>query len=170
MLRMSWQKYFMNICYEVSNRSACMSRKLGAVLVRDNIIISSGYNGPPRGISSCSERYVKDKVLIEELKGWSLNIDENNCPRKILRFRSGEGLEWCYAAHAERNCLLNAARLGIATNKADLYLSGGIPCKDCLIELIQAGIKTVYVTEDKFYDIHSEYLLINSTLNIEVVE
>ena len=138
-----WDQYFYSICNVVGSNSKCLSRQIGAVLVKDKVIICTGYNGPPRGIPHC---------------------EGDICPRRKLGFKSGEGLEKCPAAHAERNAIIQAARLGIKVKDSVLYLNTSIPCKDCLIEIINAGIIEVVCTEDKLYDELSEFLIKKITL------
>ena len=74
------------------------------------------------------------------------------CPRRKMGFESGEGLEWCPAAHAERNAIVIAARLGHSTEGCTLYLSCGIPCRECAKEIVNAGIVEVVVTDIGVYD------------------
>jgi len=179
--RLSWDAYFMQIASIVGDRSSCLSRKIGVVMVRDNSILSTGYNGPPRGIPHCEERLTTDEKFKQKLK--DILIDHTlpelesmgivggkltRCPRRILGFKSGEGLEWCVAAHAERNALINAARMGISTKGATLYMTCGIPCTPCLVEIINAGISRLVVTSLTQYDLMADYLLKGS--GIEVVE
>ena len=66
---MNWDQYFYDVCVVVSKNTKCFSRKIGAILVRDKSIVSTGYNGPPRGIPHCDERYSIDKALRDELFG-----------------------------------------------------------------------------------------------------
>jgi len=128
-----WDNYFMGIAYRVGMNSKCLSRKIGAVLVKDKSIISTGYNGPPREIPHCENRN-ENRVLI--------------CPRRLTDCQSGECLDMCPAGHAERNAIVNAARMGVCTKGAILYCDCGIPCKDCLVEIINAGIiEIVYNTK-----------------------
>lgn len=174
-------EYFLNVAQAVSLRSKCLSRQVGAVLVRDGIIISTGYNGPPRGVPHCGfERIDYDKfdgALLSELKQRLSEKPEitraslkHECPRSVLGYNSSEGLHLCIAAHAERNCICSAARLGVSTTvplrDTIMYVSCEIPCKDCLIEIINAGIKEVVVIDKKYYDSVSEFLIKNSSLNI----
>src|SRR5574340_996865 len=63
-----WDNYFLKICSEVSENSKCLSRKVGAILVRENRILCTGYNGPPSGVPHCGERYELDQNLIQALK------------------------------------------------------------------------------------------------------
>ena len=161
---MNWDKYFHNICNAVATKSSCLSRQLGAILVRDNSIVATGFNGPPRGIPHCDSIERRDVIinsipLIHEIMYSKLKTQLNICPRKLMGFKSGEGLIHCLAAHAERNCLVNAARLGISTLGTTLYLNAKVlPCQDCLKELINAGIKEIVVEElNPYNDI--EFLL-----------
>lgn len=126
-----WQQYFLSIANAVAQNSKCRSRKIGAVLVRDKSVIATGYNGPARDITSC----------------WDCNRPE------------GGPLNVCPAAHAEVNCIANAARMGVCTADSTMFVTCEIPCKDCLSTLINAGIKLVYVTELKFYDNLASYIL-----------
>ena len=163
-----WDSYYYNICIDVSKQSSCLSRKIGTVLVRDKTIIGTGYNGPARGIPHCNERYHIDQELRAYLKSRNINPDDirhhKMCPRYTCGFKSGEGLEWCIAGHAERNAIVNSAREGISTKGATLYMSCGIPCKDCLTEIVNSGIVEIVVTKFMFYDAASKYLLENSNL------
>ena len=181
---MSWDKYFYDVCAAVAKNSKCLSRQIGAILVRDKTIIGSGYNGPPRGIPHCRERSVEgiDPFFTEKIKDMSVDKGyavatfeipkalEGACPRKILGFKSGEGLEWCVAGHAERNCLINSARLGISTMGTKMYMTCGIPCKDCMVEIINAGVEELIVTKFLFYDQMSEYLLRHSAIKVRVYD
>ena len=165
---LEWDQYYLGICDAVAKNSKCLSRKIGAILVKDKSIIATGYNGPPRGIPHCSCRYSLDPVIKELIKGKS--IDANKCPRYNLGYKSGEGLELCVAGHAERNALINAARHGVCVKDSTLYMNANIPCKDCLIELINAGIIEIVITEIKLYDKVSKYLIDSSCLNIRKFE
>ena len=172
-------EWFYGLCQEVAKASQCLSRKIGAVLVRDKSIVSTGYNGPPRGVKPCDERWLSDSEMrkvagfIEEdseflhMYGEKL---EGICPRYVpeMGFKSGEGLEWCVAGHAERNALINAARFGIKTKGCKLYMDCGIPCTPCLVEIINAGISEIIVSQWTFYDNSAEYLLKESGLPCRV--
>jgi len=124
-----WDSYFHKICLAVSSKSPCLSRQIGAILVHDNSIISTGYNGPPRGYHHC----------------------ENICPRKEAGYKSGEGLNECSAVHAEANCIANAARIGASTIGSILYMNCILPCKDCSALLINAGIIEIVVDSTQAY-------------------
>ena len=166
-----WDKYFHSICEAVASKSPCLSRKIGAILVRDNIVVSTGYNGPARGIPPCGhERLTKDKALSEALIDIVKDVPKSTimerCPRKLMGYFSGEGMEWCPAAHAEANCIVSAARLGVSVKDATLYMNSIAPCKNCLTLLINAGVTNVVVDEVKMYDKHSSYIIENSNLII----
>jgi len=124
-----WDKYFHTICIAVASKSPCLSRQIGAILVRDNSVISTGFNGPARGYFHC----------------------EGECPRKKMGFASGEGLIHCPAAHAEGNCIANAARIGASTVGSTLYMNCVIPCKDCMVLLVNAGISEIVADDIKLY-------------------
>ena len=121
-------------CAEVfAYRSTCIKRKYGAVIVKDDVVISTGYNGAPRGVENC--------------------CDIGKCPRIERNMHQGDGYGICRAVHAEANALLNCSRL--QTIGADLYLSGvnpvdnsihkAKPCPLCARMIIQAGIENVYM-------------------------
>lgn len=157
---MEWDEYFLNICQAVSLKSHCHSRQLGAILVIDKRIISTGYNGPPAGVPECRDRMKRDPEIIKMLKEKQvkdIEIDKayehKICPRRILKFPSGEGLEWCNSIHAEKNCLIAAARMGVQTKGATLYFNGEIsPCTQCLGACINAGIKEIVLLKNNNYD------------------
>ena len=131
---MNKDQYFMKIAKVVSTQSKCLSRQIGAVLVRDSHIIATGYNGPPMGVPHCEWR--------DWLGNYSNSMKEPIyiCPRERAGFESGEGLQLCPAVHAEMNTILEAARFGISTMATTIYCYCGIPCKDCAKELINAGV------------------------------
>jgi dCMP deaminase len=166
---MSKDSYYLRIAQAVASESKCLSRQIGAILVKDKSIISTGYNGPPRGVPHCDERYTCDAYLMESLE--KINgprvYDPKVCPRRAMGFQSGEGLHFCIASHAEVNCINNAARQGIATYGSSMYLSCEIlPCKSCLCEIINAGIQEVVVVEYNPYDRTSLFLIQHSGLRI----
>lgn len=171
---MTWDEYYHNICIAVGQRTRCMSRKIGAILVRDKSVISTGYNGPPRGVPHCNERYIIDNELRKALQKKKLDPDNPEyhdiCPRQVLEFKSGEGLEYCIASHAEANTIINAAFTGVETKGTTMYMTCGIPCKDCLKTIINAGIKEIVVTKLEYYDLLSSFLLINSSLEARVFD
>jgi dCMP deaminase len=168
---MNWDVYFHNICEAVASKSSCLSRKIGAILVRDHSIISTGYNGPPRGVPHCGkERLIHDptlnSILHLPLEIISDTDIENTCPRKVLGFNSGEGMEWCTAQHAEENAVSNAARSGVSTIGSTLYMNCVIPCKNCFGTLINAGIVEIVVDSIEVYDKHTQFFIDSSNIKI----
>ena len=167
---MEWDRYFFEIALVVAKNSKCLSRQVGAILVSEKSVLVSGYNGPPAGVNHCKTRYENDEFLINELiykRGIQpTKKNAQQCPRRTLGYKSGEGLEWCIAGHAERNVLITAAKHGISTDSKSMYLTCAVPCSVCLVEIINAGIKEVIVTEMKYYDIMSQYLIEHSKLII----
>ena len=123
--RPSWEEYFFQIAQQVATRSTCLRRKVGAVLVKDKRILSTGYNGAPRGISHC--------------------IDIG-CLRDELSVPSGERHELCRALHAEQNAIAQAALHGVKIEGAALYCTHQ-PCALCAKMIINAGIVEVYFDE-----------------------
>ncbi|MDI6701056.1 MAG: dCMP deaminase family protein [bacterium] len=124
--RPSWDEYFMEITKLVSSRATCLRRKVGAIIVKDRHILSTGYNGPPKGVKHC-----------DELGG---------CLREKLNIPSGERMELSRAVHAEQNAIIQAAKLGINIEGADMYVTNQ-PCFICAKMIINAGIKRVIINE-----------------------
>ena len=119
--RPGWDEYFMQIARIVALRSNCMKRKVAAVIVKDRRIISTGYNGTPRGVKNC---------------------DEGGCPRCNALADSGTLLDECLCSHAEENAIVQAAYHGISVKGATLY-STYSPCLICTKMIINAGIERV---------------------------
>ncbi len=164
-----WDARFLGVCNKLSTWSMCLSRQVGAILVRDKTIISTGFNGPPRGIPHCGENAgVKNMELFHAMrtaKDKGLLMGDNSmCPRQRLGYPSGEGLQFCPAAHAEDNCISNAARTGTETLDSTMYMNCGVPCQDCMKKIINAGITQIVCTHEGFYDKMSEFLLDNSSI------
>lgn len=136
-----WDTYFYNICKAIASKSPCHSRQIGAIIVRDKSIVSTGYNGPPRGYPHC-----------EAVDG--------KCPRHAKGYESGTHLDECPATHAEANAIANAARLGVCVAGAELYLNTQIPCKDCMSLIVNAGITNVVCSDLAPY--HHESLRVAS--------
>lgn len=129
--RISKINMYLNCAENFAYRSTCLKRKYGAVIVKDDAVISTGYNGSPRGYENC--------------------CDIGECPRIRLGLHQGEGYGMCRAIHAEANALLNCSRE--QTMGADLYLAcvnpddhsvhKAKPCPLCARQIIQAGIVNV---------------------------
>ncbi|MBO5045656.1 MAG: cytidine/deoxycytidylate deaminase family protein [Clostridia bacterium] len=121
-----WDQRFMHLTEEVGGWASCIRRKVGAIIVRDKRVMTTGYNGAPAGISSC--------------------IDRGECLREINHIPSGTHAELCYAAHAEQNAIIQAAKYGVNINGATLYCTHQ-PCVICAKMIINSGISRVVYKE-----------------------
>ncbi len=119
--RPSWDDYFMGIAKVVSSRSNCIKRKVAAIIVKDKRIVSTGYNGTPRGTRNCSE---------------------GGCPRCNGFSESGKNLEDCVCSHGEENAIVQAAYHGISIKDSTIYTTFS-PCLLCTKMIINSGIKEV---------------------------
>lgn len=118
--RPSWDSYFMKIAEDVATRSTCLRRSVGAVIVKDKRILTTGYNGAPTGIEHCTE---------------------NTCLRIKFNVPSGERHELCRGLHAEQNAIIQAAYHGVSVRGAKIYITHQ-PCSICTKMLINSGIDT----------------------------
>ncbi|MEO0238003.1 MAG: dCMP deaminase family protein [candidate division WOR-3 bacterium] len=143
--RPSWDEYFMDITKLVASRATCLRRKVGAIIVKDRHILSTGYNGPPKGVKHC-----------DELGG---------CLREKLNVPSGERMELSRAVHAEQNAIIQAAKLGINIEGADMYVTNQ-PCFICAKMIINAGIRRVIINEG-YPDKYAEEIL--KEANVELI-
>lgn len=125
MTRPAWDDYFLNIAREAAKRSTCLRHHIGAVIVRDKRILTSGYNGPPSGVMHCEDR-------------------PDGCMRTNIP--SGTRLDEDRGVHAEMNAILQAARHGVSTVGATLYCTHA-PCTLCAKAIINAGIRIVVWAE-----------------------
>lgn len=125
MVRSSTHSFFMNIAKVCATRSTCLRRHVGAVAVKDNHIIATGYNGAPSGIIHC------------ENKG---------CIREQLKVKSGEKHELCRAVHAEQNLIAQAAYHGNSLNCSTVYCTHS-PCFICAKIMINAGVSIIIYQE-----------------------
>ncbi|MFA6358733.1 MAG: dCMP deaminase family protein [Candidatus Omnitrophota bacterium] len=165
---LSWDNYFMGIADAVSLKSHCLSHKYGAIAVNSDMqIISTGYNGPPRGYPHCQP---DDLYPMAGLEKSELSRRIAGCPRHMLDMKSGEGLEYCPAAHAERNVLINAARYGIAMKGCKLYITSPPPCRECAKEIVNAGITSiVYIMQPDYPEKGITGIDILRKCNIELI-
>jgi dCMP deaminase len=129
----------------VKTRSTCLRRQVGAVIVKDKHIISTGYNGAPTGLKHC---------------------EEVGCMRENLNIPSGERHELCRGIHAEQNAIIQAALNGASTKDATIYVSAS-PCSMCAKMIINAGIKRVVYEGDYPDKLSFEYF---KEATIEVVK
>ena len=119
--RPDWDTYFMEITHVVAKRSTCMRRQVGAILVKDKHILTTGYNGAPKGLVHCGEI---------------------GCLRQELGVPSGERHELCRALHAEQNAIIQAASMGHSIENATIYVTNQ-PCAICAKMIINADRKSV---------------------------
>ncbi|MHA1214644.1 MAG: deoxycytidylate deaminase [Candidatus Hodarchaeales archaeon] len=115
--RAPWEIYFMNIAKQVATRSTCDRKSIGAVIVRDKTILSTGYNGSIRGLAHCDE--------VGHM------MENNHCVRTV---------------HAEANAIAQAAKNGVSVDKAEIYITAS-PCWTCFKLLVNAGINKIYYGE-----------------------
>lgn len=134
--RPEWDEYFMDIARVVSSRSTCLRRRVGAVIVKGQRLLTTGYNGAPRGLTHCG------KI---------------GCLRELHNIPSGERHELCRGTHAEQNAIVQAALYGVAIEGATLYCTHQ-PCSACTKMLINAGIKRIVFQNGYPDDLASELL------------
>ena len=151
MARIDKENYYLDIADTVSERSTCLRRCYGAIIVQNDEIISTGYNGAPRGRKNCTEL--------------------NYCTREAMKIPSGQRYELCRSVHAEANCIISASRREMLG--ATLYMACRDPqtgeliphstsCSMCRREIINAGIKRVVIrdtkTDYRVVDVQKEWI------------
>jgi dCMP deaminase len=124
--RPSWDAYFMSIARQVASRSNCVKRRVGAVIVVDRRIVSTGYNGTPRGVRNCNE---------------------GGCPRCNAFTEGGARLDECLCSHAEENAITQAAYHGVSVRGGSIYTTFS-PCLQCTKMIINAGLEEVAYSAD----------------------
>ncbi len=145
----SWDEYFMKITDVVKSRADCLSRQVGAIIVKDHRILATGYNGTPHGIKNCTE---------------------GGCLRCLRRQK--KEIDWyefeesCICIHAEQNAIIQAAYLGVSTKGGILYCTTN-PCSSCAKMLINAGIKRV-VCRMEHHDKEGIKLLKKAGVSVEI--
>lgn len=125
-MRPNWDEYFMEIAELVKTRSTCLRRQVGAVIVKENRILTTGYNGVPPKVEHC------EKV---------------GCLREKLNVPSGQRHELCRALHAEQNAVIQAAKNGIPIDGSTIYITAQ-PCIICAKILIASGIQRIVFKGD----------------------
>jgi len=142
-----WDKRFMEVAKLVSSWASCYQadRKIGAVIVKEKRILTTGYNGAPAGVKTCVER--------------------GECLRKKLGIPSGTRHEMCYAIHAEQNAIIQAAKLGVSIEGATLYCTHQ-PCIICAKMIVNSGIERI-VYEKGYPDDFSLEIIAESGVKIE---
>ncbi len=143
-MRPSWDEYFMEIAEVVKTRSTCLRRQVGAIIVKDRQILSTGYNGAPTGLKHC---------------------DETGCLRQQLAVPSGERHELCRGLHAEQNAIIQASLHGVKIEGATIYVTVQ-PCVVCAKMIINSGIKRL-VYKGGYSDELSSQMLEESGITVE---
>ena len=145
--RPSWDEYFMEMAELARKRSTCLRRHVGAVIVKDNRVIATGYNGVSKGIRHC---------------------EETGCLRQQLNVPSGKMHELCRGLHAEQNAIIQAACMGSSIEGGTLYCTTQ-PCVICTKMIINAGIKRVVIKES-YPDALAQEMAAEAGLVIDVME
>lgn len=143
-MRPSWDEYFMEIAEVVKTRSTCLRRQVGAIIVKDKRILSSGYNGAPSGFKHC---------------------DETGCIREQLGVPSGERHELCRGLHAEQNAIIQASFHGVKIEGSTIYVTIH-PCVVCAKMIINSGIIRLVYKGD-YSDELSARMLEESDVTVE---
>ena len=141
MSRPEWSRYFMSLAHLSAERSTCTRRQVGAVATKDNRVLSTGYNGAPRGVIHCSK---------------------TGCLRDALGIKSGDRHDVCRGVHAEQNVIASAASYGVSISGSVLYVTHK-PCNICLKMLINAGVRAVVYDFD-YKDTQANLLLQQSNI------
>ncbi|MDR2520107.1 MAG: cytidine/deoxycytidylate deaminase family protein [Eubacteriaceae bacterium] len=124
--RPTWDEYYIALLGVVKTRSTCLRRQVAAIIVKDSQIISTGYNGAPKGVFHC---------------------EQVGCLREKQNVPSGERHELCRGIHAEQNAIIQAATHGVGIEGAEIYITHS-PCMLCSKMLINAGIKKITFVGD----------------------
>ena len=124
MNRPTWDEYCMEMAELAAKRSTCLRRNVGAVIVKDNHAVATGYNGAPKGLKHC--------------------VEVGGCLREQLQVPSGQRHELCRALHAEQNAIIQAAALGQSVEGGTIYITHQ-PCVICSKMIINAGIRRIVV-------------------------
>jgi len=123
MARPSWDEYFMSLARLAATRSTCLRRHVGAVIVKDRMVLSTGYNDTPRGLRNCGD---------------------GGCARCASDAAAGTGLDTCLCLHAEQNAIIQAAYHGVAIAGGTIYCTHQ-PCLTCAKMVVNAGlVRIVY--------------------------
>jgi dCMP deaminase len=117
-MRQSWQKYFMRLACQIATRATCDRKHVGAVIVRNNIILTTGYNGSMRGVPHCDD--------VGHM------MENGHCAATI---------------HAEINTIIQAAKNGIMIDNSEIYVTA-FPCWNCFKALVNVGVKKIYYSDD----------------------
>ncbi|MDO9538079.1 MAG: cytidine/deoxycytidylate deaminase family protein [Thermoplasmata archaeon] len=141
--RPSIDEYFMRMAHLASERSTCLRRKVGAVIVKDKRVLTTGYNGAPKGIEHC---------------------ETAGCIRQKMNVPSGERHELCRGVHAEQNAIIQAAVFGVSIQGGTIYITN-YPCSVCAKLMLNAGITEV-VYDGEYKDDLAIQLLSEGKINV----
>lgn len=125
-MRPDWDSYFIKMAELAATRSTCLRRRVGAVIVKDRMVLATGYNDTPRGVPNCGD---------------------GGCARCAGDAPSGMGHDTCLCIHAEMNCVIQAAYHGVSINGAGIYVTHQ-PCLVCAKMILNAGIRRVVFAGD----------------------
>ncbi|MFW5985171.1 MAG: deoxycytidylate deaminase [Halanaerobiaceae bacterium] len=146
MKRPNWKQYFMKMAELAAERSTCLRRSVGAILVKDRQVLATGYNGAPKNLPHC---------------------ENTGCLRKKYDVPSGQRHEICRGVHAEQNLIAQAAVHGVKTEGAVVYCTNQ-PCSICMKILINSEIKKIYYKEP-YDDLLTKKLLEQSDVSFEII-
>ncbi len=144
MSRPSWNEYFMRMAALASSRSTCLRRRVGAVVVKDRMVLSTGYNDTPRGLPNCGD---------------------GGCARCASAVPSGQALDTCLCLHAEQNAIIQAAYHGAAIAGGTIYITHQ-PCLTCAKMIVNVGIVRIIVAGD-YPDPLAVEMLANAGVTLE---
>lgn len=133
MHRPSWDKYFLDLLPMIASRSTCIRHKFGAIVARDNHLLTTGYNGAVSCATHCT--------------------DIGSCWRNELKIESGTRHEICSAVHAEQNAIVQAAKLGVSLKGSTIYISE-TPCIICSKMIVNSGIRKVILSGATYPDLN----------------
>ncbi|HLY21808.1 MAG TPA: cytidine/deoxycytidylate deaminase family protein [bacterium] len=141
MPRPSWDEYFMSLAHLAATRSTCLRRHVGAVIVKDRMVLSTGYNDTPRGVPNCGE---------------------GGCARCASEAASGTALDTCLCLHAEQNAIVQAAYHGVSIAGGTIYCTHQ-PCLTCAKMIVNAGLVRI-VYDEPYPDPVAERLLTDASI------
>jgi dCMP deaminase len=145
--RPSWDEYFIKLAALVAERSTCLRHHVGAIIVKNKRILTTGYNGAARNVKDCLEL---------------------GCLRDALKIPSGTRHEICRAIHAEQNAIIQAGLHGININEGTVYCTH-TPCMICAKMMVNAGIKEIVSYRD-YADLDAKKFLKEAKVNLRKIE
>ena len=146
MARPNWDEYFMRMALLAASRSTCVRRHVGAVVVKDRMVLSTGYNDTPRGLANCGD---------------------GGCDRCASGTPSGTALDTCLCLHAEQNAIIQAAYHGVAIAGSTIYTTHQ-PCLTCAKMIVNVGIRRIVFAGD-YPDLQARQVLEQAAVALEQV-